>query len=426
MNCRGQGSGGRDQGTNLKASDGASALAGRHACRPCGLVLRAGAVPDPRFLTPAVIPLPLALGIDPGTLSIDLCGIEDGRCVVDESVPTSAALDDPTALVQRIASLGPFACIAGPSGYGLPLVRGMDLSDEALHLALLAPPGGGDGGIGGLGALLRTLARSALPVVFTPGVAHLPSVPTHRKVNRVDLGTADKLCATMLAIDDQARRHACSLAETSLILLELGGAFTAAIAVAGGRIVDGIGGSVASIGARACGALDAEVAALAGHITKSMVFRGGAADVRGDGVSDGDVIAHPTTPRQHVAWDAYVEGACKVVAALGVAVPQPREIVLSGRLVRSSAVYRTLADRLSATAPVVRLDGFARVAKQAAQGAALLANGLAGGEHAPLVEHLGLREASGTVLDGLYVISQAQARAALGLPSQTAGSPGPS
>ena len=55
------------------------------------------------------------------------------------------------------------------------------------------------------------------------------------------------------------------------------------------------------------------------------------------------------------------------------------------------------------------------MAKQAAQGAALLADGLAGGRAAPLVEAMGIRDAGGTVLDHLYVISQATARARLGI-----------
>jgi predicted butyrate kinase (DUF1464 family) len=37
--------------------------------------------------------------------------------------------------------------------------------------------------------------------------------------------------------------------------------------------------------------------------------------------------------------------------------------------------------------------------KHAAQGAALIADGLAGGKYAPLIEHLRLKQASGTVLD---------------------------
>ena len=286
------------------------------------------------------------LGLDPGTLSIDLCGIDDGQLVVDESVPTRSALADPDAFIAHIAGMGPFHCIVGPSGYGLPLTVGADLSEEAIRLALLSPEGE-PGGIGGLGRLLRALARSALPIVFTPGVVHLPTVPAHRKLNRVDLGTADKVCAAALAIDDQSQRLCVPLTDTSFILLELGGAFTAAIAVAGGRIVDGIGGSSGPIGAKASGALDAEVAVLAGQVTKAMVFSGGVADVRGEPESDFDAVAHPTTARGRLAWDAFVEGACKAVAALRVTLPHPAEILLSGRLARSSAVFRVLSERLA-------------------------------------------------------------------------------
>ena len=99
--------------------------------------------------------------------------------------------------------------------------------------------------------------------MVTPGVVHLTSVPAHRKINRVDMGTADKVCAVALAIHEQARRRGCSARDVSFILLELGGAFTAAIAVEQGRIVDGLGGSSGPIGAMAGGALDGEVAFLA-------------------------------------------------------------------------------------------------------------------------------------------------------------------
>ena len=43
--------------------------------------------------------------------------------------------------------------------------------------------------------------------------------------------------------------------------------------------------------------------------------------------------------------------------------------------------------------------------KHAAQGSALLADGLAGGDNADLVEALALRRASGTILDGLRIRS---------------------
>jgi predicted butyrate kinase (DUF1464 family) len=68
-----------------------------------------------------------------------------------------------------------------------------------------------------------------------------------------------------------------------------------------------------------------------------------------------------------------------------------------------------------AAPPVHPLAGFASVAMQAAQGAALIADGLAGGRSAALVDALGIREASGSVLDHLFIITPAAARARLGI-----------
>ena len=66
------------------------------------------------------------------------------------------------------------------------------------------------------------------------------------------------------------------------MLLELGGGFSAALAVDAGQIVDGVGGSAGPIGARACGALDAEAAYLiGGALSKRTVFSGGALDPDG-------------------------------------------------------------------------------------------------------------------------------------------------
>src|SRR5262245_39602887 len=203
--------------------------------------------------------MPHVIGIDPGTVSIDVCGLDDGRVFLDQSLPTAEALRDPAAFVARLQVTGPLDLIAGPSGYGLPCLRADEVSDADLRLAVLAAEGE-SGGIGGLRTLVRALGRSGLPVVLTPGVIHLASVPAHRKVNRIDMGTADKVCAAVLAVHEQSKRRRCAIDETTFILLELGGAFTAAIAVENGRIVDGLGGSSGPLGLRAAGALDGEVA----------------------------------------------------------------------------------------------------------------------------------------------------------------------
>jgi predicted butyrate kinase (DUF1464 family) len=357
------------------------------------------------------------IGIDPGTVSIDVCGIEDGRVFLDRTFPTGEALAAPDAFVALLESAGTVDLVAGPSGYGLPLIAARHATETDLRLACLAAEGE-SGGIGGLRSLMRMLARSRLPVVFTPGVIHLPSVPAHRKVNRVDMGTADKVCAAALAIREQTDRTGGSVSDASLILLELGGAFTAAIAVEGGRIVDGIGGTSGPLGLHAAGALDGEVAFLAGVVPKGMLFDGGAAAVAGTPAASVATIVSAGTPRGRMAWDSYVEMAVKTIAALFVVAPDAREVVLSGRVAHVAGVREEFTRRLAAVhdrMSVRVLEGFAAVAKQAAQGAALIADGLAGGTSADLVEALGLRDASGTVLDHLYVISPSAARQRLGI-----------
>src|SRR3989441_4583200 len=207
--------------------------------------------------------MPRVIGIDPGTVTLDLCGLDDGRVFLDRSWPTAEALSEPARFVAELEAAGPLDLVAGPSGYGLPLTRVQDATDEDLRLAFLAAPGE-TGGIGGLRELVRVLARSALPVVLTPGVVHLPTVPAHRKVNRVDMGTAEKVCAVALAGSEQARRVRAPPAGGALVLRALGGPVTAAGAGAGGRGGDGGGGSGGPLRVCAPGARDGEGAGFAG------------------------------------------------------------------------------------------------------------------------------------------------------------------
>lgn len=361
--------------------------------------------------------MPRVIGIDPGTVSIDVCGLDDSGLFLDESFSTREALADAPRFVAMLESHAPVDLIAGPSGYGLPLRRARELTETDLRLAYLAADGDA-GGIGGLRSLARALAASNLPVVFTPGVVHLATVPEHRKLNRVDMGTADKVCATVLAVRDSATRRSCDAADVSLIHLELGGAFSAAIAVEQGQIVDGLGGSSGPVGVWSPGALDGEVAFLAGTITKGMLFEGGAGTYAGADPGDADWVEAPHTGAAKIAWLAYIEGAVKAVATLLVSAPSATEVVVSGRVARFDRVRDELARRLTAVAPRLalhQLRGFATNAKQGAQGAALVANGLAGGEEADLVNRLGIQRASGTVLDHIAFIPPTVAHDRLGI-----------
>lgn len=341
--------------------------------------------------------MPRVIGVDPGTVSIDLCGLADGELFLDASLPTAEALAEPRTLLQLLSRHGPPDLIAGPSGYGLPLRPADQLTDDDLRLAFLAADGMA-GGIGGLRRLATLLAESGLPVVFTPGVIHLPSVPEHRKLNRVDLGTADKVAAAALGIWQESRRRGTGANQASFWLLELGGAFTAALAVRDGAIVDGLGGSSGPMGWQACGGWDGEVAFLAREVTKDLLFQGGR-------------VSRPGS----VGLAAYVEGVHRAALSLSAAHPDPAVILLSGRHAGDPDVRKALDPKLLALAPVGDLTGFARVAKSGAQGAALLADGLAGGRHGDIVAALGVREARGTALDYLTVITPAAARRRLGM-----------
>ena len=320
-------------------------------------------------------------GCDPGTSSLDLLLLEDGAVAHQRRFSPPDLQADPTAPVRWLTERGPFALIAGPSGYGLPLTPARDCTkrDRAL-MTLMRPDERGRGGRGVLGfsALLNALCTSGLPVVFLPGVIHLPTVPAHRKINRIDLGTPDKLGVAALALATRTAACCC--------VVELGSAFTACVVLDGGRVVDGLGGTSGPCGWAGGGAWDGELAYLLSPLSKGDLFTGGAA-------SAPDVATGRTR---------FVEGLLKAAAGLRAVTPFT-EIVLSGRLLETEPeLGHQVAAALGAVAPVVWLESLPGAwVKHAAQGAAVLADGLAGGRHTALVERLRIKEATGTVLDWL-------------------------
>jgi predicted butyrate kinase (DUF1464 family) len=349
---------------------------------------------------------PRVAGVDPGTFSFDVCALDGGEVMLERSFRTDDVGADPALLVQALVDHGPFELVLGPAGYGLPFVPVEQVGERELALMLLLRDDEPHGrvGVGGMRSILRALIASGLPLVFGPGAIHLPTIPAYRKWNRIDMGTADKVASVALCIADQALRLGVDFAETSFVMLELGGAFSAALAVDGGRIVDGLGGSAGPIGARACGALDAEAAYLLGAaLSKRTVFSGGAIDPQGElDLSEG-LEALRRDPRHREGWLALEEGAAKAALALTISAPAPREILIAGRLAQAPGMLEALGARLAHVAPLRLAAGLGAHVKAAAQGAAVLADGLAGGRYAALVERLGVRDASGSALDHVRI-----------------------
>ena len=127
-----------------------------------------------------------------------------------------------------------------------------------------------------------------------------------------------------------------------------------------------------------------------------------------------EAVAQSSPEGRPIAIDAYVEGAVKAVLQLRASAPHADEVVVSGRGAADADLLARLRAALRGLT-VHHLEGFALVAKQGAQGAAILADGLVGGRHEALVRCLRIREAGGTVLDHLHVITPAAARRRLGL-----------
>lgn len=346
------------------------------------------------------------VGIDPGTRSFDIFGFEDEKVFLDESISSDEVDRDPDSLVKMLLDHEPLDVVVGPSGYGIPLKRLSEITDEDLfYVTLVKHDDVGLSVLTGLTKVLKRLKETKLNIYLIPGVIHLPTVPKHRKLNAIDLGTADKLCCAVLAVYDYSKRHGIAFNEVSLIMVEIGFGFNAGIAIKNGRIIDGIGGSRAGPAFLTCGALDMEVAYLLGSFSKNMLFTGGLRTIIGDDNLEPEELPKiiETNELASIAYEAFIEGIEKMVRALNTSVKEPQAIIISGRLSSIQEIYKELEDRLSEIARVEKIVGFKARAKSAAQGAALIADGIAGGRIKPLIDHMKIAEASGTVLDYVYL-----------------------
>ncbi|MEM4573951.1 MAG: DUF1464 family protein [Candidatus Caldarchaeum sp.] len=352
-----------------------------------------------------------ALGIDPGTGNFDFCCIEDNvnKVLLDESVPSKTVATYTEKIMKMILELEPDV-VAGPSGYGLRFMPVSELTENDVSLTTLEKVS--DYGAPVLSAvrrLLKSMKNAGVKAYTVPGVVQLPTVPIHRKFNKIDMGTADKTCVTAYAVWDQAKTRNISFEDTCLICVEMGLGYNAAIAVENGKIIDGIGGTIfPGPGYLSLGMMDGELAYLLGEFSKKRLFEGGIAWMPTGKETPLDEFVSGWHNKYSEYAKSFVEGVLKAVAALtSVMDRKPMEVVLTGRLSRvetirrevKSAVYRKL--ELRARRPV---NVFARRAKDVAMGAALVADGFGGGRYSELVDVLEIRKSSGTVLDHVKLV----------------------
>lgn len=358
------------------------------------------------------------VGIDPGTQSFDFCGLDDGRVFLQKSVPSTIVAENPSVVIEILQNAEPLDLVVAPSGYGLPLIHVREISEaEKALMVLTRKDDPGSTRIAGLRKIVDLLRQSQLNAYLIPGVIHLPTIPVYRKINKIDMGTADKLCCVALGIHDQSARLRIPFKKTSFILSEIGYGYTAVLGVENGQVKDGIGGTSGGSGFLAAGGLDGELAYLLNGFKKDLLFQGGAASVAGiTSLSPTDLIKKARrNDRCKTAYEMLLSSIEKSVASIGVSVGKPREILLSGRLARLQNLASILGHRLRKFGIVRRVSGFTGEVKEGAQGAAIIADGLAGGRWKGLVDNLAIKKAKGTCLDYLYISKSQEMRERLGL-----------
>jgi predicted butyrate kinase (DUF1464 family) len=347
------------------------------------------------------------IGVDPGSLSWDFFGMDNNNIILDTSIPSKDLIESPEKAISIIKSVQNIDLMVAPSGFGLPLKNVNDLTEEDIFFTLLKFNKNSQSQLVGLGNVLRLIQKENIPGVIVPGVKHLPTIPVFRKVNKIDMGTADKLCTAVCGIRDQIEKFEIAPEKANFIMVEIGYGFTAVLAVENGQIIDGIGGSNI-MGFQACGSLDGELAYLIKHIKKKNIYRGGVSFIAGyEDLSLQEItLLSYRDDRTKMALDAYFSSVQKAVFGISSSFSSKdkiREILLAGRGAEINLIQKKMDDILNQIAPVRIMKSYSHLSKRAAQGAAFIANGLSGGEFKPIIENLKIKEASGSILDNIFI-----------------------
>jgi len=345
--------------------------------------------------------------VDPGSWSWDFVGYSDEEGIfLDHTIPTKKIQKEPDVFIDILNTSGPFDLISAPSGFGLPLKKISDLTEEDLFLTILKKKKNNET-IVGLTNILRKLKELKINGYMLPGVKHLPTVPRYRKINKIDLGTADKLCTAVVGIRNQMEDYNISAEKTCFIMVELGYAFNAVLAIENGTIIDGIGGSNI-MGFRAVGSIDAEIAYLMGKIKKSDVYKGGVSSIAGyqDLKAEEILLLSKKDKQTKLALKSFYDNLKKAIYAISSSFfnkKKIKEILFAGRLSKIEELTRPIFNEIKEIAPPKLMRSYASISKESAQGAAFIANGLLGGKFKEIIETMRVKEAFGNILDDIFL-----------------------
>jgi predicted butyrate kinase (DUF1464 family) len=348
-----------------------------------------------------------ALGVDLGGRRIIKKALKGCEVILDTSIPSKEIIQEPQKAINLIKSIENIDMMVAPSGFGLPLKDVKELTKKDIFFTLLKFEREDQKKLLGLGEILRLIKAESIKAVIVPGVKHLPSVPNYRKINKIDMGTADKLCTAVVGIRDQTETYQIEPEESNFIMVEIGYGFTAVLAIENGQIIDGIGGSNI-MGFRACGSLDGELAYLIKDIHKKNIYKGGVASIAGfSDLSLKEITLLAENDEQvKIALKAYISSVKKAVFGISSSFSKKvkiKEILPAGRGANLRYIEDRIENGLSDVAPVRIMKTYSQIAKRAAQGATFIANGLLGGRFKQIINNLKIKEASGSILDNIFI-----------------------
>ncbi len=239
-----------------------------------------------------------------------------------------------------------------PSAFGAKLNLLKNIKKEELKLALLKNT---SKNTVGLYSVLKKLKNYNIDAYLIPSIKMLPTVADYKKVNKIDMGTSDKLCVAVYAIKNQSEKLNIDIKKTSFLLIEIGSSFTSLIFVDEGKIIDGLGGTSGAMGFHAKGAIDGELFSFKKY-SKNKIYTGGLKDIKED-----------------IAKDAFLNSLKMNISGIVSTNKVPKEIIISHS--NQNEIIKEIIEICKTYSKVELLKNKTR-ASNAAYGAALLAEDL--------------------------------------------------
>ena len=320
----------------------------------------------------------LSVGIDAGTFRWSGVKLKSDKVIETFVKKTSEIKMNLEGFSQFLVEFIGDSTAVLPSAFGSPFKLLKDIPDDELKKILLKKE---ENTFLGLFNVLQKLKKSTPNCYLIPSVKLLATVPSYKKVNKIDMGTSDKVCVAFYAVINQIKRVNITYDKTSFLLVEIGSGFTSLVFVDHGKIVDGIGGTTGPLGIRSRGCVDGELVLLDNQ-NKSSIYSGGV-----DSIQDKDL-----------AIQSFIDSLTKYIGAMISSNYKPEEIIISKSTDQNPFLEKIIPGLYKFGKPYLLSNKFG--ISNAAYGAGLIAQDIA--NNSEMINNLNLNKINADILDFLF------------------------